>query len=138
MNEIGKIPYQGRKAGRPGPRDVFQLIARKCELRALLQEQQALIDAALSHLDTAQTQELLALMAADTTADGPEIAQVQREAAQAAAGIHPLDVRLTRPASEALRNEVTRRLSGGLLGGLGHKNALICNRHIAFYFLEGF
>jgi hypothetical protein len=53
---------------------------------------------------------------AEETSDamaGPDVARVQEEAAHAAQGIHPLDVRLTRPATKALRAEVVRRLSAG-------------------------
>jgi len=66
---VGPVSYSGRKAGRPGPRDVLTLIQRKCELRALLIEQQAKIDQALPYLDQAQTQELLSLMAAEAQSD---------------------------------------------------------------------
>jgi len=63
MTSKGLGPYQGRKAGKPTPRDVLALIQRKCELRALLIEQQAAIDSALPHLDREETQTLLSLMA---------------------------------------------------------------------------
>ena len=49
MTTHGLTPYSGPKAGRPGPRDVLALIQEKCRLRALMEEQQAKIDAALPH-----------------------------------------------------------------------------------------
>lgn len=55
----GLTPYSGPKPGKPGPRDVLALLQRKCELRALLEEQQSKIDLALPYLDQQQTQELL-------------------------------------------------------------------------------
>ena len=105
MNDknTGLAPYQGHKAGRPSPRTVLALIQKKCELRAM------------RHLNQAQTQELLSLMAVESSdvATGPDIVRVQEEAVQAAQGIQPLDVRLTRPATKALKDEVIRRLSTG-------------------------
>ena len=54
-------------------------------------------------------------MAAESSdmTDGPDIVRVQEEVVQAAAGIQPMDVRLTRPATKALKAEVVRRLSTG-------------------------
>ena len=67
---------------------------------------------ALPHLDQQGTEELLRLMAIESS-DSPDIVRVQEEVVQAAAGIQPMDVRLTRSATKALKAEVVRRLSTG-------------------------
>ncbi len=108
----GLASYQGPKAGRAGPRDVLALLQEKCRYRAMIEELQEKIDMALPHLDQQQTQELLSLMAEESS-DNIDIVQIQQEAVQAAAGIHPIDIKLTRPATKALKNEVIRRLSAG-------------------------
>jgi hypothetical protein len=114
MTDHGIAPYQGPKAGRPGPRDILALIQRKCAARAELQALQERIDLALSFLDHHQTKELLDLVAAEASdATGPELVQIHAEAEQAAAGIRPLDIKLTRQATAALKSEVFRRLSAG-------------------------
>jgi hypothetical protein len=106
----GLVPYSGPAADRV--RDTLTLLKRKAELRAMMSELQEQFAIALTHLDRQQTQELLALMDKET-ATGPEIEQVREEAACAAAGIRPVDAKLTRPATKALRDEVIRRLTTG-------------------------
>jgi hypothetical protein len=109
----GIVSYQGPKANRV--LDALSLLKRKAELRAALVGLQEKIDLALPHLDQAQTQELLSRMAAEVgDAAGPDLVRVRQEAAQAAEGIRPCDVRLNRPAAQALRQEVVHRLSAGL------------------------
>ncbi len=109
-DDKGLAPYQGPQADRV--HDALTLLKRKAELRAMLHELHEQLILALSGLDREQTQELLALMDMEA-ATGPEIEQVREEAAQAAQGIRPLDVKLTRPATKAIREEVVRRLSAG-------------------------
>ena len=111
----GLGPYSGHKAGKPSPRDVLLLLQEKCRYRALIEELQSKIDLALPHLDQEQTQELLSLMAVESSdmTDTPEIVRVQQEAVQAVAGIKPMDIKLTRSATKALKDEIVRRLSTG-------------------------
>jgi hypothetical protein len=106
----GLVPYSGPSADRV--RDALTLLRRKAELRAMLHDLHEQLALALSGLDREQTQALFALMDKET-ATGPEIEQVREEAEQAAQGIRPCDVRLTRQAASALRAEAIRRLSAG-------------------------
>ena len=77
-----------------------------------MEAEQAKIDAALSYLDKAQTEELLALMAVES--DTPDIAAVHEEVVLAGNGVQPHPVMLTRSATKALMAEATRRLSAPL------------------------
>jgi hypothetical protein len=82
-------------------------------MRAMLHDLHEQLALALTGLDREQAQELFALMDKET-ATGPEIEQVRQEAEQAAKGIRPCDIRLSRQAVKALRAEAVHRLSAGL------------------------
>jgi hypothetical protein len=98
---------------RPGPRQVFEMMLRKAELRSLLQIEAAKIQEALPHLNAAETEQLQAMLAsevADADAETAALArQLDREAVLAAS-TKAMDVRLSREASRALQAEMMRRI----------------------------
>lgn len=73
------------------------MIQKKIELRALLEAEQETIAVAMPQLN----------------ANDPALATITEGATHAAAGVRPMQVTLSRPASKALQAEVVRRLHEG-------------------------
>jgi hypothetical protein len=105
--------YQGGGAERPGPRQIFQMVVRKTEYRALMELESRRIAEALPYLSSTETEQLSEMLQgeiADCNADVSALAeQVDREAALAAS-TRAMDVRLSREASRALQAEMLRRI----------------------------
>jgi hypothetical protein len=112
--DIGLGGYQGgESAQRPGPRQIFAMLVRKTQLRALLEIESARIAEALPSLTAAETEQLSEMLrgeVADCNADVASLAeQVDREAALAAS-TKAMDLKLSRSASKTLQAKMMRRI----------------------------
>jgi len=105
--------YQGGGAERPGPRQIFQMVVRKTEYRALMELESRRIAEALPYLSSTETEQLSEMLRgeiSDCNADVSALAeQVDREAALASS-VRTMELRLDRKSSQALQSEMLRRI----------------------------
>jgi hypothetical protein len=102
--------YQGNQgARRQGPREIFEMLVRKTQLRALMEVESSRIAEALPHLSAAETEQLQSMLAgevADCNADVAALAQQVDREASLVASTKAMDVRLSREASRVLQAEM--------------------------------
>jgi hypothetical protein len=103
--------YQGGGASRP--RQILEMIVRRTELRALMELESRRIAEALPCLNSAETEQLQAMLASEVdncSADVAELSkQVEAESALSAS-VKAMDVWLTRESSRILQAEIMARI----------------------------
>jgi hypothetical protein len=111
---IGLGGYQGNHgAQRLGPRQIFQLMLRRAQLRSMLEIEASRIQEALPHLNAAETAQLKEMLSGEVAAADADVAalaqQVEAEASLAAS-TKAMNIRLSREASDQLQGEMMRRI----------------------------
>lgn len=112
-SNVGLGGYQGGGASRAGPRQIFEMLVRKTQLRALMEIESSKIAEALPYLSATETEQLQGMLAGEITDCNSDLAalaqQADREAALAAS-TKAMDLRLSREASAQLQSEMLRRI----------------------------
>ena len=112
--QIGSGPYSGGQGvRRPTPKSICEMLMRKSQLRAELQMEAQRIQEALPNLNAIELDELRALVAVEIeTIDDDVRRDIEQETALARS-TRAMEIKLDRVTSQALQQEMLRRLESG-------------------------